>query len=152
MADKKKFVNAQAAQKRAAYKELLERIEGDGVCPFCPDHFERHTKPILFNGSHWLVTENIAPYEGTHLHLLFLHKKHIEHPGKVTPAAWSELRSLIGKATRKFKMPGGALFMRFGDMRYTGASVAHLHAQLLMGTAESAKTDRIKVTLGHKKK
>lgn len=148
----KKFVSVQAAKSRTAYQELLKKIEKDGVCPFCPDYFVYHPKPILSNGKHWLVTENIAPYEGTQLHFLLLHKKHAERLDQITPAAWSELRVLVGKTVKKFKMPGGSFFMRFGDMKYTGASVTHLHAQLLMGTAQSTKTEKIKVALGYKKK
>lgn len=152
MAPRNKFVDPKAAGDRTAYRDLLKKIEKDGVCPFCPAYFVHHPKPILFNGKHWLITENIAPYEGTRLHFLLLHKKHAEHLDQITPAAWNELRALVSKTVKKFKMPGGSFFMRFGDTKYTGASVAHLHAQLLMGRAQSAKTEKIKVTLGHKKK
>jgi diadenosine tetraphosphate (Ap4A) HIT family hydrolase len=153
MKRKKKFVEITAAKGRPAYQRILREIERDGVCPFCPKHFKYHPKPILLDGKYWLVTENIAPYEGTKLHLLLLHKKHLEQVGEVSPAAWEELRRLLKKITRKFEIPGGSFFMRFGDKRYTHASVTqHLHAQLLVGVRRSPKTEKIKVTLGYKKK
>jgi ATP adenylyltransferase len=148
----KKFVVPEAAGSRAAYRDLLKKIAKEGVCPFCPDYFVHHPNPILLSGRHWLVTENMAPYEGARLHFLILHKKHIERPEQIVPAAWSELHRLVSKTAKEFKMPGGSFFMRFGDTKYTGASVAHLHAQLLMGAARSAKTEKIRVGLGYRKK
>jgi diadenosine tetraphosphate (Ap4A) HIT family hydrolase len=152
MAKKKKFVDVAGAGDRAAYAEVLKKIQKDGVCPFCPKYFKYHTKPILAEGKHWLVTENFAPYGGTRLHFLFLHKKHVEHVDKVSPAAWQELLTHIKKITRKYKIPGGSFFMRFGNEQYTGASVTHLHAQMIVGSKRDKNSLPIAPTLGFRKK
>ena len=50
---------------------VMKQIQKDGVCPFCREHFETyHTKPILFETNHWVVTENAWPYPDTKHHFL----------------------------------------------------------------------------------
>lgn len=153
MRRKKTYVDIAAAGDRKEYASVLKKITKDGVCPFCPEHFKYHTKPILRDGKHWIVTENFAPYGGTRHHWLLLHKKHIEHAASATPAAWAELLSHIKWLTKRYKLPAGGFFMRFGDKKYTGASVTqHLHAQLLLGSPRGKHTEPIAVVLSHKKK
>lgn len=149
----KKFVDIKNAGDRVEYVAILKQILKDGVCPFCPEYFVYHPKPILRSGQHWLVTENISPYRGTKHHFLFVHKKHIENLAQLSPAAAAELASHAAWLTKKYKLPGGALFMRFGDKRYTGASVTqHLHAQLISGSKNSRAAFTIHPTLGFGKK
>ena len=41
-------------------KTLMAKIEEDGVCPFCAEHFKKyHPKPILKETDYWFVTENM---------------------------------------------------------------------------------------------
>ena len=153
MARKKNFVDIQAAGDRVEYATTLRQILKDGVCPFCKEHFIYHTNPILKEGKFWLVTKNSAPYTGTKIHLLLLHKKHIEHVDRLSPAAWGELLSHLKWISKTYKLPAGSFFMRFGDMRYTGASVTqHLHAQIFVGSPRSKKTFPISPLLGYSTK
>ncbi len=141
------------AQGRAAYIETIKKIIKDGVCPFCQKYFLKyHTRPILRRGTHWLVTENANPYRGARHHYLFVCTKHVESPGRLTPRSFGELQSHIRWLQKKYKLPGGTFFMRFGDTRYTGASVAHLHAQLIVGSRKDSRTEPILVVLAHTKK
>ncbi len=149
---KKKFVHAPNANDRAEYHSVLKKITRDNVCPFCPAHFKYHTRPILRTGKHWLLTENMSPYEGTKKHFLFIHKKHIETPQKLSAAAWKELLSHLNWVSKKYRLPAGGFFMRFGDMHYTGASVAHLHAQMIIGSKKSKGSFIIGPTLGFGKR
>jgi diadenosine tetraphosphate (Ap4A) HIT family hydrolase len=149
----KRFVNTQSAKGRGGYEKVLSKIKKEGVCPFCEDYFLKyHTRPILRRSRHWFVTENFNPYEGTKRHVLFVHRKHIENPESMSAKAWSELLGHIAWVREKFRLPGGALFMRFGDFHYTGASVAHLHANVLCGEKSDGGKEPIAVTLGFKKK
>lgn len=134
--------------------ELMRKIEEDGVCPFCKEYFPTyHPKPILKETDFWFVTENMSPYEGTTKHLLFVYKpEHISHPEKMVAGAGDELIDLVAWASSEFNIEGGSFFMRFGNTKYNGSSVEHLHAQLLTGVQESDKTEAIRVKLGHKKK
>ena len=79
----------------------------------------------------WTLTDNMYPYKGAKHHLLFIHKKHITRIDEIGKDAWLEFHSLLAYIVKERSIPGGTFFMRFGDTRYTGASVAHLHAQLV---------------------
>lgn len=150
MQRKKNFVKVDNASDRQDYVALLKKIEKENVCPFCMEYFlKNNPMPILRNGAHWVVTPNVSPYKGTEHHFIFVHKKHIERPEQLKPAAWEELRSHVAWLSKKYKMPGGGFFMRFGEGSFSGATVAHLHAHLLTGKKKSASTLPIKPTLGY---
>lgn len=149
----KKFVNIHAATGRDEYKKILKKIIKDAVCPFCEPHFLKyHTRPVLRKGAHWLVTENMNPYTGTKHHLLLVSRRHVSLPSKLSKEAWVELQTQVKWIEKKYTLPAGALFMRFGDTDYTGASVAHLHANILLGNKSGKGTEPLPVTLGFKKK
>jgi ATP adenylyltransferase len=133
-------------------RTLMARIHKDGVCPFCWEHFEQyHPKPIEDKTDWWLVTENVSPYEGTSLHLLFVYKEHVVLPTEVTRDGWADLHAVMQRALTRHEKQFGAFFMRFGEMSATGASVAHLHAHLIAGKeyAESSG-EKIRVKLGYR--
>lgn len=124
--------NAKRGGRNPAYANVINRIKGDGVCPFCPEHLLKyHKKPILAEGTHWLLTENMYPYKNAKHHLLAIHKKHVEHIKDLKPEAWAELVSSIQNEISKRKIKGGTFYMRFGNTDYTGATVTHLHANVI---------------------
>ena len=133
-------------------KNLMARIEADGVCPFCAEHFTTyHPKPIIRETDFWFVTENMSPYEGTKLHFIFVYKpSHISALDQISPEAGIDLFTLLAWVTQEYKIEGGSFFMRFGDTTYNGSSVEHLHAQLITGTTEAVGHDAIRVKLGWK--
>jgi len=135
-------------------KKLMDQIEQDGVCPFCSAHFKQyHPKPIIKETEYWFVTTNMSPYEGTVHHFLFVYKpSHIISPANMNSEASAELFALIGEQVTANNMPGGAFFMRFGEGGYSGSSVEHLHAQLIIGEKRGEDTEGLKVKLGYKKK
>jgi len=121
--------NTRLAEQRAAH----ERIRGRGHCPFCPKNLPlEHKKPILLTGNFWVVTENQYPYLNTKLHLLFILKRHAETLGELAPEEGAELFKLLSWAENKFNIPGGGIGMRFGKTDFSGGSVLHLHAQLVV--------------------
>jgi len=129
----RRFVNLKNAfRPNSAYKSVIHKIRRDSVCPFCPKHLTQyHKKPIIKTGRFWILTDNMYPYKGTRHHLLLIHKKHIERFSDISPAAWQELSRLVNFAVKKRAVKGAAFVMRFGDTSYTGASVSHLHANLI---------------------
>ncbi|MEK7099085.1 MAG: HIT domain-containing protein [Patescibacteria group bacterium] len=130
----RRFVDPRNTRHRpdSTYPNVIKKIQQDGVCPFCPEYLKKyHLRPIIRDGVHWTLTDNMYPYKGAKHHLLFIHKKHIERLSDISPAGWTELHDLAMFATKKRRIKGGALAMRFGDTVYTGASVAHLHAQII---------------------
>jgi ATP adenylyltransferase len=131
------YVNSDNARNRpeGTYSQVLDKINKDGVCPFCPEHVTNyHPNPILKDGKHWLYTTNAYPYKGAVHHFLLIHKTHIENFQDISPAAWLELQELINLIHTEHSIKGGAFVCRFGETKYTGASVAHLHAQIIIGT------------------
>jgi ATP adenylyltransferase len=129
---------------------LMQKIIDDGVCPFCKEYFEKyHPKPVLKETEHWFFTENMSPYKGTKYHFIFVYKTaHITKPSELTPLALQELFDLLAWATEEYKIPGGSFFMRFGDTHYTGSSVEHLHAHLIMGDVDAPDHEPVRVKLG----
>lgn len=137
----------------AFQREVMKKIVRDKVCPFCMKHFLKyHTKPIIKEGEYWVLTENFEPYKGTKHHLLAVSKKHVERFEKLSPAAQAELFSLFGDEVRKRKIPGGAIFMRFGNTDYTGGTVEHLHAQLITGGKRGRGKEPLITYLGYSTK
>ncbi len=129
---------------------LMQQIVADGVCPFCAEHFRKyHPKPVLKETDYWFFTENMSPYKGTKYHFIFVYKPaHIKSAGEMEPKALEDLYTLLNWAIAEYKIPGGSFFMRFGDTKYTGSSVEHLHAHLLMGDADDPAHQAVKVKLG----
>jgi len=119
-------------------KGVMEQIEKDNVCPFCIEHFLKyHTKPIIKDGTHWILTENFEPYEGTLHHLLLVHKEHIESFEELVEEARDEFFKMWEYAKEKYNIEGATILMRWGDTNRTGGTVAHLHAQLISGGEKS---------------
>lgn len=131
------------------YKLVIDRIKKDGACPFCPENLARyHKKPILEEGAHWLLTDNAYPYKGAKHHILLIHKKHIENVAELAKEAWAEFFDLIQSATKKRDIKGGTFYMRFGNTAHTGASVSHLHANLISPNTENENREPIIARIG----
>lgn len=125
----------------------LQRIAKGNFCPFCSaDYLEHeHGKPILKQGKHWLATENRWPYKGSKHHLLFIHRTHFVSIQDLGPHDWDELRTMVNELVQELKIPGATLMMRFGDSRYTGGTVTHLHAQLVSGDPDTGEPVLVRV-------
>jgi diadenosine tetraphosphate (Ap4A) HIT family hydrolase len=118
----------------------MQKIEAEGFCPFCPEHMEKyHTPPILKRGTHWYVTPNMYPYEHAVHHLLFITNRHISNSLELTSEEWAELQVLLHETIGEQGLTHGTLLMRSGDMKKTGSSVLHLHAQLVVGSGDNEK-------------
>ncbi len=154
MASKKQRVDAKNATivKRSDYTRTLNAIIRGGFCPFCEEHlFKHHRRPLLDKTRHWLVTENAWPYTGSQFHLLLVTRIHIETIEEMSPAVWTDLHKQYQSLVKKYRIKGAALMIRSGDTRFTGASVNHLHAHLVVGTQRTKSAKPIKALIGFKK-
>lgn len=123
------------------YKNVIEKIASDGVCPFCKEHLSSiHPNPLDERG-YWIVTDNAYPYKAKKEHLLLIHKVHITNINEITPPAWKELHEIIIEESKKRSIEGGTFLFRFGNTGKTGASVQHLHCQLFEPDTESPEYD-----------
>ena len=149
-----RHVDVRNAQTRARgeYAEALAKIAEEGVCPFCEEHLStRHGKPILFGNAHWTVTENAWPYDGARHQFLIIFRQHIESAEKLPAGAWESLGSAYRQLVADYRLEGATLFMRTGMTDFTGASVAHLHAQLVSGGRRGPASELIRALVGFKK-
>ena len=143
----KKTVDKRYA-KSEGYKKVLSEIEKAKVCPFCPEHFKWHTKPVLKERGNWLITSSFQPYENSEWHLLLLSKVHKENFNELKPSDFSNLSYLVNWAVKKFKLKGGGLCMRFGDTLHTGATVCHIHAHLIVPKVVRGKSKPVWFPIG----
>jgi diadenosine tetraphosphate (Ap4A) HIT family hydrolase len=70
---------------------------------------------------------------------LVINKKHQEDILKIITQESQDLFKLLQWVTKKYQLPGGGIFMRFGQTNYSGASVTHLHAHLITGGKKNNK-------------
>nr|AIA17766.1 Scavenger mRNA decapping enzyme C-term binding [uncultured bacterium] len=127
---------------------MMRQIQEEGVCPFCPEELAlRDPTPLIWQGEHWVIKPNRWKYEHTKLHLLVIAKTHVEKLREVTPEMWEELGRALIWIEVEHEIRSGALAMRFGEIDYNGATVAHLHAHVIVGDhdAPDFETVRFKV-------
>lgn len=109
-----------------------------GLCMFCPDQratartYGVHPPQPVQEFDHWTVMRNTFPYHHARLHLLAAPHAHVADPAELSPQAWGELRDVLAWTGKHFELRGYGLAMRCGEMRATGATIAHLHAHLLV--------------------
>jgi diadenosine tetraphosphate (Ap4A) HIT family hydrolase len=145
------FVNTKNVENHPddKYNSVITNIQKDGVCPFCPDQLKKyHKNPILEETENWLVTNNMYPYKNSKHHILLIHKKHIENVRELGVEEWKELYEIFARAIERSKIPGGTLFMRFGNTRFTGASVSHLHAHLVSSDPDNPEYTALLTRIG----
>lgn len=128
------------------YREQLEEIAAKGLCPFCPGNFDWHPNPILYEAGGWFITPIRLNYENARLHLLLIGLQHKEHFLDLTLEDLEDIQALVAWAAFEYDLEdkGGGFLMRFGATEYTGASVVHLHAHLIVPEIDP-ETGRAKV-------
>jgi len=127
----KKVVDIRFA-KTKDYRKTLEAIQRKGKCPFCPENFKYHKKPIFKKTANWFVTDNSWPYKNSKRHFLLIGKKHKEEFRELKISDFKEISKLVNWIINKYKIKGGGLMLRFGDTAYTGSTVCHLHFHLIV--------------------
>ena len=127
---KKTVVSVKNARK-GEYKQIIEKILKKGKCPFCPENFLYHKKPILKKKKNWFLTKDSWPYKNSKYHFLIIGTKHKEKFSQLTKKDFEEVSELANFAIAKYKIRGGAVAVRFGDTDFTGASVSHLHFHII---------------------
>ncbi len=139
---KRSFVDLKNARK-GEYKNVIGQILKTGKCPFCPEYFKYHKKPILQRKNGWFLTENSWPYKNTRHHLIIIGDTHKENFSELTKKDFEAAAFLTRWAIRKYKIQGGAFAMRFGNTTFTGASVSHIHFHII-SPAKNKKINRSK--------
>lgn len=150
------FINKDHGERSEEQRIIMEQISQDQGCPFCIDFGEKpshiyHKKPLLECGEYWAITTSQYPYDGAIEHFLIVSRAHLEHISELHPNAWTELGRFASMLTKSGMSEGGTFLLRFGDTNKTGASVAHLHAQLVMGGSKDEGGEKMLTQIGYKK-
>lgn len=143
----KRFVQKEFA-KTAGYRRVLTAIEQTARCPFCRENFRYHAKPILRRSGGWFATENSWPYAGARVHCLLISEKHRERFEELTARDFSAVAGLTRWLIRHYRIPGAGLALRFGDPRFTGATVRHLHFQLIQPSRRGSRVATVNFPIG----
>ncbi len=129
---RKSFVvlrNARSDEQR----EALERIQARGECPFCKENLlKEHSKPILKEGKFWIVTENQWRYENAKRSFLLISLDHAERMSELNPLAGAEMIEMVGWLEKEYNIESGGVGIRFGDAKFNGGTVSHLHVHVLV--------------------
>jgi diadenosine tetraphosphate (Ap4A) HIT family hydrolase len=134
--------------KGSRYKKIIREIQKADVCPFCPENFRWHTKPILKRQGDWFITENFNPYKNAQYHFLAIKKTHKERLEELSVRDWKELSGLLAWTIKKYHLKGGGFAMRFGDTALTGATVCHIHAHLIVPKIKKGNAETVWFPIG----
>lgn len=130
-------------------REVMRRVGGNGACLFCPGQLAKcHTQEILYQNEHWLLTYNQRPYKNTELHLLAISKQHVNSLNEMRTGAGEALFDLLKWSEDYFGIDHGAICIRFGDIRFSGATVGHMHAHLIVSKKDISKENEVYFKVG----
>jgi len=118
------------------YHHMRRQFESS-ICPFC-EHDNTLNK-ILFEHGNWRAWHNIfSNSRKCKTMLVIVHKKHIRSLADILIGDWADFQNILESIHKHFELPGGMLFIRFGDMRLNAGTVPHLHWNLWVpdGTGE----------------
>ena len=153
-----RFIKNRMRNDNVRQKEQLGRMKQlakEGKCFFCKKNYLTvKASPSIYQSYYWYIKKNDFPYIGSTHHYLIVYKKHITKPTHLNKVAWLELLKTIGWLEKHTRVKGYSVFVRSGDMRYTGATIDHLHFHFIAGGPKKKNgeiKDNILVTLGHKK-
>jgi ATP adenylyltransferase len=123
----------------------MRRLEAAGICLFCPEELGRHAGAAAFlRTEHWTVMPNDFPYAGTSLHLMLIPHQHASDLLELGAAAQSDFFTALAAAREQYGLGHYGLGVRNGDCRYTGATIAHLHAHVIVAPPDPQAVVRMR--------
>lgn len=129
-----------ANHRTAEQLEQMRRLDAAGVCLFCPQGLREHAgQALLWESEHWVVTPNKYPYRSTSLHLLLIPHQHVGDLIDLDPAAQADFWSVLAQIRSRWDLSYYGLGVRNGDCRFTGGTIEHVHAHVLVGDAAVAE-------------
>jgi diadenosine tetraphosphate (Ap4A) HIT family hydrolase len=132
-------------------RDVMQRSIDAGECPFCLDNLRRyHRQEILKETHYWLLTYNQWPYPLSKPSLLLISKTHAERLQDLDTVAGTEMLLCLQWAERAFCIQSGVYAMRFGDTKYNGATVAHLHCHIIVPDTSDPQFETMRFKVGTK--
>jgi ATP adenylyltransferase len=116
----------------------MQQLEARGLCLFCPDGLREHARQrVLGRTEHWSITPNEFPYAGTALHLLVVPRQHAGDLLDLDPEVQADFWTALGWVREHYGLRYYGLGVRNGDCRYSGATIRHVHAHVLVGDPDA---------------
>lgn len=113
----------------------MRRLDAAGICLFCPEHLGSHPRQqVLFSTRHWTATLNEFPYPGTSLHLLLVPHQHAADLLELGDDARGDFWVALATAVEEHGLTYYGLGIRNGDCRFTGATIRHVHAHMMVAS------------------
>jgi ATP adenylyltransferase len=123
----------------------MRELEAAGSCLFCPAELDAHPGAAGFlRTAHWTVLPNDFPYQGATLHLLLVPRQHARDLLELDAAARADFFTALEAARDRYGFAHYGLGVRNGECRYTGATIAHLHAHVLVAPPEPEAVVRMR--------
>jgi dihydrofolate reductase len=114
------------------YRTVLEDIQRTSKCPFCPGGYTLQTQEVLLVSPYWQVTYNAHPLEGSSISLLIIPRRHETEITKLSSTELKDFQDALEECCRVLRLTSYALFVRQGILYHSGATVKHLHFQLVV--------------------
>lgn len=123
----------------------MRRLDAAGICLFCPQQLASHPRQeVLFRTRHWSATLNEFPYQGTSLHLLLVPHQHAADLLELSDEVRGDFWAALAAAVERHGLSHYGLGIRNGDCRFTGATIQHVHAHVLVA-AGSGETPPVRM-------
>ena len=112
----------------------MRRLEAAGTCLFCPASLREHARhEVVIQTRHWAVTPNAFPYQGTKLHLLVVPHRHVNDMLDLDDDSLADFWTALRLVRERYDLGHYGLGVRNGNCSFTGATIAHVHAHVLVG-------------------
>lgn len=116
------------------YKAKLELLEKLGLDPFAKEQLNDvrfDIKNIIIESKHWFVFKNQHEYVNTKHQFVFVSNEYAETIWDLSPDAQLDLFTIMNTVRTEYDITGGGFISRFGVPEKSGATVKHLHIQLI---------------------
>lgn len=125
------------------YRRELEEILTAKLCPFCSGGYTWQKDSPLHQSDDWAVFTNAYPLEGTAYHFMILPKRHLTAVEQFEVGDWRQIHELFCWLINSYRLTGAAIYLRAGEPLVTGATVSHLHWQII------EPAEAVSVNFGH---
>jgi len=126
-----------------AQRDEMVRLEGAGICIFCPDH----RAAGLWRRDGWAVLHNDFPYRGTVRHLLLVPDDHVADLVDLSAEAQQGFWGALRWVRDHFGLSHYGLGARNGDPARTGGTIYHVHVHVVVGDADDPHHEPVRMKL-----
>lgn len=126
----------------------MRRLERDGVCVFCAPYLGgADEQRIVHRTDWWSVTPNRYPYRGTKLHLLLVPSVHVNDMLDLPREAQADFWNALGWVRDHYALTFYGLGVRCGPCEFTGGTIEHLHAHVIVGDVDNPDHTPVRLKL-----